>query len=128
MATPTTNHNPLTAAEALALADRLVAATSIAEEERLAIEVGLTLAEARAVALLVSAERQDRGLRRLLARDSDYCDLFPKIEAKLREYAREDVPALVRLTAREILLLVEDAADRSARITAAAAQLAPRTH
>lgn len=122
---PTTaTRNPGPSPEAIALTNHLVAARSEAIEEQLAAEAGLTLGQARALALTVALEREDDGVRRLLARDLEFRQFFPAIEAKLREYAREETPALCRFTAREILVLVEEAAARAARIAAAAASIA----
>ena len=111
-------HNPAESIEARTLTDQLVAARSIAAEERLALGAGLTLDQARAVGILVSCQRQDDGLRWLLARDSEVDKLHTEISNKIAEYGRTETPAISRLIYREIMVLVERAGARSARIAA----------
>lgn len=112
-------HNPLGSIEARNLTTSILEAPSRSAEQRQAEAAGLTLGQARAVALLVAAETEDLGVRRLLQRDQDFADLLGSLEDKLAEYAREETPALARFTAREILVLAERIGERGARLAAA---------
>lgn len=115
--------NPSASIEARTLTDRLLAAPTIAAEERCALDAGLTLGQARALALLVLAEREDAGLRRLLQRDDELDQLQRQIEGKMREYARSETPAVTRLLYRETAHLVDRVAERAARLATEARQV-----